>query len=363
MSNARKLAANLPITGATGSRNLIINGNMKVAQRGTSSTITNGFGTVDRFRIWHGAVGNVATNQYSGGAEAVDGVSNYSFRAQATNTASLVANSDAHIRYVVEDKDIENIGITNPNNNFTLSFYVKCSNPGQSSIGITTGDFSGARYVVPYTIASADTWQRVELTFPGNAAAYNPTSGFGLRIYWDLGIGTNYQTSTHNQWITSGSAFAAAGNLQIIGVYDRWLQITGVQLEHGSKATLFEHEPMEVTLAKCQRYFYRETSVSTDAGGKLGVASGGSTVVIDHALPVQMRTKPSVSLTTQNLRVGDTVAQGFTTGSGTVSLNTYSGSASVTYILGGFSGMTSYRTYLSEPDAASNGIVQFDAEL
>ena len=363
MSNARKLAANLPTDGQIGNRNLIINSAMKVAQRGTASTTTNGFGTVDRFRIWHGAVGNVATNQYSGGANAVDGVSNYSFRAQATNTASLAAGSDAHWRYVVETKDIENIGLTNPNNNFTLSFYVKCSNAGQSSIGITSGNFSSARYIVPYTIASADTWQRVVMTFPGNAALSNVDGDFGLRIYWDLGLGTNYQTSTHNQWITSGSPFGAAGNLQIIGVYDRWLQITGVQLEVGSDATPFEHEPYSTTLSKCQRYFYKETTVSTDTGGKLGVASGGSTLVIDHPLPVQMRAKPSVSLTNQNLRCGDTVAQGFTTTSGTVSLNTYSGSASVTYILGGFSGMTSYRTYLTEPDTTSTGTVQFEAEL
>jgi len=146
-------------------------------------------------------------------------------------------------------------------------------------------------------------------------------------------------------------------------VYDRWLQITGVQLEVGSEVTPFEHEPYAVTLAKCQRYFYKEATVSTDTGGKLGVASGSSTIVIDHSLPVQMRAKPSVSLTTQNLRCGDTVAQGFTTTSGTVSLNTYAGSASVTYILGGFSGMTSYRTYLTEPDGTSTGTVQFEAEF
>ena len=291
MSNARKLAANLPITGATGSRNLIINGNMKVAQRGTSSTVTNGFGTVDRFRIWHGGVGNVASNQYSGTTNAVDGVSNYSFRAQATNTASLVANSDAHIRYVVEDKDIENIGITNPNNNFTLSFYVKCSNAGQSSIGITSGNFSSARYIVPYTIASADTWQRVVMTFPGHDALQHVSGDFGLRIYWDLGLGTNYQTSTHNQWITSGSPFGAAGNLQIIGVYDRWLQITGVQLEVGSDATPFEHEPYSTTLTKCQRYYQL-----SHANGQ-GYVSGNQHVGIRGTYRTEMRAAPTVTLT------------------------------------------------------------------
>ena len=63
-------------------------------------------------------------------------------------------------------------------------------------------------------------------------------------------MGTNYQTSTYNQWITSGSPFGAAGNIQIVGIYDRWLQITGVQLEKGSQSTIFEHEPYDVTLEK-----------------------------------------------------------------------------------------------------------------
>jgi hypothetical protein len=295
MSNARKLAANLPTDGQLGNRNLIINGAMNVAQRGTSSTTTNGFGTVDRFRIWHGAVGNVATNQYNSGSNAVDGISNYSFRAQATNTASLAAGSDAHIRYVVEDKDIQNIGLTNPNNNFTLSFYVKCSNAGQSSVALTSGNFSSAKYVVPFTITSADTWQRVELTFPGNAALSNVSGGFGLRIYWDLGIGTTYQTSTHNQWITSGNPFAAAGNLQIIGVYDRWLQITGVQLEVGPQSTPFEHEPVGVTLSKCKRYFH--TYGGTNAFEHLpflGQADGTS-INFNHELPVEMRAPPSLT--------------------------------------------------------------------
>ena len=295
MSNARKLAANLPTDGQLGNRNLIINGAMKVAQRGTSSTTTNGFGTVDRFRIWHGAVGNVATNQYNSGSNAVDGISNYSFRAQATNTASLAAGSDAHIRYVVEDKDIQNIGLTNPNNNFTLSFYVKCSNAGQSSVGLASGNFSSATYVVPFTIASADTWQRVELTFPGNAALSNVSSGFGLRIYWDLGIGTTYQTSTHNQWITSGNPFAAAGNLQIIGVYDRWLQITGVQLEVGSEVTPFEHEPYTVTLAKCQRYYYRMDGNKTTWMYPINTNNANGYRRGSIHFPVTMRTTPTAT--------------------------------------------------------------------
>jgi hypothetical protein len=138
---------------------------------------------------------------------------------------------------------------------------------------------------------------------------------------------------------------------------------TGFQLEVGSQSTPFEHEPEAVTLSKCQRYYFQETTTPADAGGILGVASGSTAVVFNQTLPVQMRTNPSVSLTSTNLRIGDMVAAGFTTSSGTIAIGTFSGSSSATYTLGGFSGLTSYRSYLSEPDATSTGLVKCDAEL
>lgn len=361
MSNARKLADNLPTDGQLGNRNIIINGAMAVAQRGTQSTTTDGFGTVDRFRVFNGSVGTLTTNQHSGTTNAVDGVSNYSFRATGTNTVSLSANSDAHIRYVVEDKDIINLGITNPNNKFTLSFYVKCSVAGQSSIGITTGDFSTARYVVPYTIAAADTWQRVVITFPGHASAYSPTSGFGLRLYWDLGLGTNYQTSTHNQWITSGSHYGAAGNIQIVGVYDRWLQITGVQLEKGSEVTPFEQEPYETTLRKCQRYFYTVSGLPN--GKHIGsVVMRGNQYFYGYprSFPTPMRTTPTFTYSGVRVYVGDHT-NGFATlslGGGETDAFSFNGNAA-----GAVTAAETGHTGLLYMDTTSSNHVSFDAEL
>ena len=155
-----------------------------------------------------------------------------------------------------------------------------------------------------------------------------------------------------------------ANQVNLLATNGATWQLTGVQFEVGANnATPFEHDQHSVTLAQCQGYYFQETTTSTDSSGRLGVASGGSTVVFDHTLPVQMRTKPSVSLTSTNLRIGDTVAAGFTTTSGTIAISTYSGFASATYTLGGFSGLTSYRTYLHEPDSSNPGIVNFDAEL
>ena len=272
--------------GALSNRNLVINGAMQVAQRGTSFT-SNGY-TMDRFRVANGSVGNITTTQES--TNSPSGVSKYSMKVTATNTASLASSSDGWIRYVIETKDIENLTLSDTTKHFTVSFYVKCSDTGQSSIGVTSGNFSSAQYVSPFTIANADTWQRVSVAIPCSSLLSNVNGDYGLRLYWDIGAGTNYQTSSTNQWVTGGT-YASSGNLQITGVNGRYLQITGVQLELGDTATPFEHRSYGDELAKCQRYYINAglqngavlTKHNTTARGRL-------------YFPVEMRGDPSLGL-------------------------------------------------------------------
>lgn len=276
--------------GQLGSRNRVINGSMAIAQRGISSTTTSGYVTVDRFRIFNGSVGNLTTTQES--TNGPSGVSKYSMKVTATNTASLSAGSDGWIRYVIETKDIENLTLSDPNKHFTVSFYVKCSDTGQSSIGVTSGDFSSAQYVSPFTIDNANTWQRVSVTIPSSSGLSNVNGDYGLRLYWDIGAGTSYQTSSTNQWV-SGGTYAASGNLQITGVNGRYLQITGVQLEAG-ELTPFEHESYGTTLQKCQRYFESQHFPSND---QLCVSNRWSGYAYMGHIPcmVPKRSEPTVS--------------------------------------------------------------------
>lgn len=286
--------------GSVGRKNIIVNGSMTIAQRNVTSTGTNGYHTVDRFRIYNGGVGTNTNTQES--TNGVAGVSKYSFKYAATNTASLVAGTDAWIRYVIETKDTQNLNLTDSNQNFTVSFYVKCSNTGQSSIGIASGDFGSAQYVSPFTIAAADTWQRVSVTFPGNSALSGVSGDYGIRLYWDIGAGTNYQTSSTNQWITDGD-YAASGNLQITGVSGRYLQITGVQFEVG-ELTDFEFRSFNEELALCQRYYaqtygyaeYTKTFNQSYNGMIYFTGTGNYGMSVQNGVfPVEMRTNPTVT--------------------------------------------------------------------
>jgi hypothetical protein len=274
-----------------GRRNLIINGAMAISQRGTSFT-SNGY-TMDRFRVANGSVGNITTTQES--TNSPSGVSKYSMKVTATNTASLASGSDGWIRYVIETKDIENLTLSDTTKHFTVSFYVKCSDAGQSSIGVTSGNFSSAQYVSPFTIANADTWQRVSVAIPCSSLLSNVNGDYGLRLYWDIGAGTNYQTSSTNQWVTGGT-YASSGNLQISGVNGRYLQITGVQLEVGKVATPFEHRSYGEELAKCQRYYYQVGKESGDYMSNVCFSRGGYLDLVygTVSFPTELRTTPTV---------------------------------------------------------------------
>ena len=60
MSKAAELAALIGSQTALSNRNLIINGAMQVAQRGTSATAANSSGnytTIDRFKSWEDSDG------------------------------------------------------------------------------------------------------------------------------------------------------------------------------------------------------------------------------------------------------------------------------------------------------------------
>ena len=363
MSNARKLADNLPAEGSLSGRNILINGAHTVDQRNSgssSSASTSDHFVADRFKLQDYSDGTFTTQQVT---DAPAGFEKSSKVTVSGTDTSLGTTQYQRFLQPIEGSNVSHLNWGSANaQTVTFSFHVKSSLTGTFYV-FAFNSAANRSFVSAYTIDTANTWEKKIIKITGDqSGTWLTTTGVGIYLGWSLGTGTNFQTSTLDAW--QGS-FEMAGSNQVnlAGTNGATWQITGCQLEVGSQASPFEVEPYSATLAKSQRYFFLETTTSTDSSGRLGVASGAATVVFDHTLPVQMRAKPSVALTNANIRIGDMVAQGFTTSSGTVSLNTYSGSQSATYTLGGFSGLTSYRSYLHEPDGSSTGMVKFDAEL
>jgi len=239
-------------------KNLIINGAMQVAQRGTSST-SSGYQSVDRW-----------INQFSGGAVTQSQQSlssgdpyNEGFRhfLRLTNTTSSTASSSYRdIATRIEAQNLAQSGwqYTSSASYITVSFWARSSVAQTYYLNLQSEDGTKQTYPASFAL-SADTWTKVTKTIPGNSSiTINNDNGLGMYVTIIPFYGTDFTDSgvTDNAWN------ARATGTQIPDMTNTWagttnatFDITGVQLEVGSVATPFEHRSYGDELARCMRYF------------------------------------------------------------------------------------------------------------
>ena len=264
MSNNRQLADAVS-GGATseqllqGRRNLIINGAMQVAQRGTSfSGVTGNQYTLDRFNHEIGASGTWTVSQSS---NAPSGFYK-SLRYEVTSAATQGESTYAIIEQRVEKLNLTHLAYgTADAKPITLSFWVRSNVTGERNVNaMMVSDTSPDRALYKtYTINAADTWEFKTITFAGDTQyAVEDDIGTGsLQIEWWLGGGTTFTGISGNktEWTNSDTAARANETANLAATVGNYIEITGVQLELGSVATPFEHRSYGEELALCQWYF------------------------------------------------------------------------------------------------------------
>ena len=303
-----------PLLGSSGggNKNLIVNGAMQVAQRGTSSTST-GYHTVDRFATISSGLDEATTKSQ---ADISSGTTPYtlgfrkSLKIQNGNQTSGAGAADyISIRYRIEAQDVAQSGwnYTSASSFITLSFWVK-SSVAQNFYGrLMTND--GSVYSYPFETGSltADTWTKITKTIPGNSnLQFDNNNGIGLQLHITQFWGTNYTDNgvTLNQW------GAYNGNQRVPNYTTTWFttndatfELTGVQLEVGNVATEFDHKSFSDDLRKCQRYYNESYTYGTAAGTATTVGayvfslpgSQNYASVPSVRFPVPMRAAPSVT--------------------------------------------------------------------
>ena len=250
-------------------KNLILNGACLIAQRGVSST-TNGYGSVDRFRIFFTGLDESPTQAQ---ADVASGTTPYTsgFRkcVKVTNgnqTSGAGAVDYLVIRTNLEAQDIANSGwnYTSSSSNVTLQFWIK-SSVAQNFYGrLQTQD--GTTYNFPFETGSlsANTWTKITKTISGNSnLTFNNDNGGGLRVEVIPFYGTDYTASpTLDTWAAHSSSSRTPDNTSTwYTTNDATLEITGLQLEVSDHATSFEHRSFAEELALCQRYYYKNTII------------------------------------------------------------------------------------------------------
>jgi len=331
MSKAAELAAliaNVNKGSSLGSKNLVINGAMNVAQRGTSST-SEGYQTVDRFFITINAEDNLAFTQAQS-TDAPTGFSN-SYKIDCTTVESALASDElAYVAYKTEAQDgMRTLNGTADAKPLTLSFWVKSNKTGTYAITLYKPDNTARSLGKTYTISSANTWEYKTVTFEGDTSGggLDDNNDEGLSFYFTLMAGSDWTSSDGTSWHNYANAsFSYGHNVNMFdNTANEWL-LTGVQLEIGEKATEFSHEPFEATLKKCQRYFCRTYTygVATGTASVLGavVTQAETTSAFSGAgtweYPVEMRAAPTVTLySTQNADTTAKVTADSTDGTGT----------------------------------------------
>jgi hypothetical protein len=307
MTKARDIAsattpnANAALLATFPHRNLIINGAMQVAQRGTSAagqTETSGYKTVDRFQFWTYSGGTYTLSQDS---DAPDGFA-YSHKVLNTSTTSTVAGTGVSFRHRVEAQDLQQLAYnTSAAKSVTLSFWVRSDTTGTYAIRLYNPDSTNIA-TKTYTISSANTWEKKEIVFSGDTGGViNNDNGYAFEFVWWLAAGTDFTSgSVTGVWEAYAATKEAVGQTVQLNTGGNWY-ITGVQLEVG-EATPFEHRSFGDELAACQRYFHKLTDVSVDGAGTFGhlYNNDGAKRTIEMHYPQTMRTSPSLTTSCPN---------------------------------------------------------------
>ena len=251
------LIGNINAGGGGVNRNIIINGAMNVAARGTSFTglggSTGAVYTLDRFHTFDGSTAGRATVTQD--SSAPSGFANSLKLACTTADTSIAAGEIFLLSQRIEGQNLQAFAKgTSDAKPFSLSFYAK-ANASKTYVA-ELFDIDNSRHVGKTFTVGTD-WARHEITFPADTTgAFDDDNGRSLDVSIWLHGGSTYTGGTlGTTWQAEDADDRAAGIGSFFSSTDNTFFITGVQLEVGQNATEFESEPFERTLAKCQRYF------------------------------------------------------------------------------------------------------------
>jgi len=290
---------------AGGTRNLIINGAMQVAQRGTSEASVSSTKYANAPDRWRFIASNAGTWTLSQSTTSPNLFKN-SYKLDCTTADSSLGAADfLAFDQALEGVDLQGLGWgTSDATSLTVSFHVRSNKTGTYTCELFQGDGAtgGSNIFVSksYTISSADTWEKKTITFSGNTAvAFTNDNSRQLTLNFWLGAGSNFSGGTFSDGTFHNAANrrVASGQVNLADNTSNEWYITGVRLELGSTATDFEHRSFAEEALLCKRYFQIIKGNSDLVMFGSGRASGTSNALVPVQLAVPLRASPTISST------------------------------------------------------------------
>ena len=283
--------------------NLIINGAMRVFQRGTSfvAALTGTFSADRWLYVKAGTMVHTVTQDADVPTVAQAGVLfTSSLRLNLTTADIAIAAGDACLMLQnIEGYNFQRIA----QRAFTASFWVKATTAGVYSISFRNSG-QDRSYVSNFTISAGATWEYKTVTVPASptAGTWSYTNGIGITVGITLATGTTFQT-TAGAWQV-GNFIGTATNVNGVNTGATDFRFTGLQVEAGSVATQFEIDTVADEISSCQRYYWKSFPYATAPAQNAGVAGAlnyrtAAAGALAHSrattFPVLMRASPTVT--------------------------------------------------------------------
>jgi hypothetical protein len=291
---------------SAGRKNLIMNGDCRVDQRGTD--FTNNSGSIYSLDRWHTHVYALGSARYrvEKSSDAPNGF-HYSIKYSCTTIDSTPdVNHQIFTNLKIETNNINHLNFYQSNSStVTISFFVKTNIAGTQSAALklsnnNSGHTNGTTrsYNFTYTVNNPDTWEKKTKTITlDSSTAYSKSSpaNFGMSIDFWIAAGTSRRQATANSWVNNTNNATNSNNLNFIGSTNNYVNFTGVQIELGKNATDFEHRSYGEELALCQRY-YGKIRLSNQEW-IYNESNLGSHKWHQIYIPFTMRSNPSIDVT------------------------------------------------------------------
>ena len=293
---------------------------MQIDQRNAGASVTNSSSGIPTYILdrW-GTVASQASKftiqQNAGSVTPPVGFINY-LGVTSSSAYSRLSTDYFGIVQPIEGLNISDLDWGSNAKTITLSFWVRSSLTGTFA-GRLANSASNRSYVFTYSISSANTWEQKTVTITGDTTGtWLTTNGVGIAVWFDLGSGSNYQT-TAGSW-QAGNYAATSSSTSVVGTNGATFYLTGVQLEVGSTATSFDYRPYGTELQLCQRYYQlsdTSPSVTVQYGGWIGTVYPSGTQAFGLGVfKATMRAAPSVTFYDETGAAGKVLQNGIAGG-------------------------------------------------